>query len=439
MGTVWAARDETLKRPVAVKVLNEAFSEDERFIERFRREAKAAAGLVHPNVAGVFDYGEDDRRPFIVMELIEGQTLAELLRERGPLPPEQVARIGADVAATLALAHDRGIVHRDIKPANVMLTGRGEVKVMDFGIAAEVLAGGTGLTGTGMVLGTARYLSPEQAQGDPATPASDVYSLGVVLYEMLGGQPPFVRSTPMATAMAQVNDPVPPLADERGGVPAELAALVERCLAKDPARRPESAAALAAALRAAATAASDADTAVLPSQGAQTLEESPLSGPATQTDAATARIERRPTARDGESVWTAARRGRGWIVAAVVAAVVAAIVLAVALTSGDAGVKVPRFVGDTRAHAVQRAHRLGLHVRVLRQESARASGVVAEQFPPRGVVLDRGDLVILAVSSGPTTGTGSSPPPPEPAGHGKAKGHGHGKGKGHGKGHGEGE
>jgi predicted Ser/Thr protein kinase len=437
MGTVWSARDETLNRPVALKILNEAFADDERFIERFRREAKAAAGLVHPNVAGVFDYGEDGGRPYIVMELIDGDTLAQLVEDRGPFPPDEVARIGADVAATLALAHERGIVHRDVKPANVMLTRRGEVKVMDFGIAAEILAGATSLTGTGMVLGTARYLSPEQARGERATPRSDVYSLGVVLYELLAGRAPFVRPTPMATAMAHMNDPAPPLADARPAIPADLAGIVDRCLAKDPADRPASAGALAAELRGVAPAALDADTAVLPA-GAPTDELAETGPP---PDAApTAPIRRRTTRPAGglTAVWTRADPRRRVLALGVAVAILVAVILALVLRSGTVPVAVPRFVGKPKAVAVRTAHHLGLHVRVVRRASPRPIGVVVEQFPPRGTVVDRSDPVILAVSSGPTTGTGSSPPPP-PAGHGKGKGHGHGKAKGHGKGPGEGD
>jgi hypothetical protein len=205
MGTVWRAEDTVLHRPVAVKMLNEGLSADQRFVERFRGEAKAAAGLVHPNVAGVYDYGEDGGRPYIVMELIEGETLAARLRGSGPLEPEEVARIGAGVADGLAAAHEAGFVHRDVKPANVMITPRDDVKIMDFGIAAP--SSGTGLTGTGMVMGTARYLSPEQAVGHPATPASNLYSLGVVLYELLAGAPPFDRESPIATAIAHVREP----------------------------------------------------------------------------------------------------------------------------------------------------------------------------------------------------------------------------------------
>jgi eukaryotic-like serine/threonine-protein kinase len=449
MGTVWAARDETLNRPVAVKVLNEGLADDERFTERFRREAKAAAGLVHPNVAGVFDYGEDGGRPYIVMEMIEGSTLAQRMAEQSRFPPDEVARIGGDVAATLALAHDHGIVHRDVKPANVMLTGRGEVKVMDFGIAAELLAGVTGLTGTGNVLGTARYISPEQARGERATPASDLYSLGAVMYEMAAGRPPFERPTPMATALAHVNDPLPPLSEARPDVPAHLAGTIERCLAKDPGHRPPSAAVLAAELRGEGPAEPEADTAVLPAaDSTDVLEETgagALAGAASaepDTDGAiTAPLRPIPTRRPGgPRLWRTAKPDVRRAVLILASVVILAVILALVFSSGGAkAVETPRFVGQSRTEAARMAHRLGLDLQFLQGSSERPRGIVFRQFPPPGTAVQVGDTVILRVSSGPATGTGSSPPPPEPGDHGEGKGHGKGKAKGHGKGHGEGD
>ena len=247
MGVVWEADDAVLSRRVAVKVLPPELAADDRFVERFRREARAAAGLTHPNVAQVYDYGEDGPTRFIVMELVPGETLAERLRRGGPLEPDEAARIGAEAADALEAAHRAGIVHRDVKPENIMLTPSAEVKVMDFGIAAA--AQYSSLTTAGSLLGTATYMSPEHASGSLVTGASDVYSLAVVLYEMLTGRPPFAMETPVATALAHVNAEPEPISAAVSGVPPKLAETVQLGLAKDPSRRPESAAAFAAMLR----------------------------------------------------------------------------------------------------------------------------------------------------------------------------------------------
>ena len=248
MGSVWEAEDTILHRRVAVKILSEALSEDQRFVERFRREARATAGLSHPNVAGVFDYGEDGDRPFIVMELIDGETLADRLTREGRLPWREAVAIIEPVAAALEEAHRVGIVHRDVKPGNIMITRNGHVKVMDFGIAATTWA--TPLTATGAAMGTATYISPEQASGKPAGPQSDVYSLSVVLFEMLTGRPPFTGDTPVSVAMAHVTDAPPPVRQLAPDVPENVAAACQQALAKDPKARPASAAALASLLAA---------------------------------------------------------------------------------------------------------------------------------------------------------------------------------------------
>jgi eukaryotic-like serine/threonine-protein kinase len=256
MGAVWEAEDSVLHRRVAVKVLSEALATDERLLERFRREARAAAGLSHPSVAGVFDYGEEtaggghggpSSAPYIVMELIEGETLAERLHREGALPAAEAVRIARRVAAALQAAHDAGIIHRDVKPGNIMLTPSGDVKVMDFGIAAASWA--APITATGTTMGTASYISPEQAAGLRATPTSDVYSLGVVLYEMLAGRPPFVGENPVAVAAAHVGEPPKPVRSVAPEVPPDVAAVCMGALAKDPADRPLSAGEMAAMLR----------------------------------------------------------------------------------------------------------------------------------------------------------------------------------------------
>jgi serine/threonine-protein kinase len=246
MGTVFAAVDETLRRRVAVKVLKPELAEDDRFVERFRREARAAAALSHPNVATVFDFGEDSGTRYIVMELVEGRDLALLLREEGPLRPDRARRIAAQMASALAHAHSAGLVHRDVKPANVIVGEGDRAKVTDFGIARA--AGESTLTVTGSVLGSAHYMAPEQASGAPVTAAADVYSAGIVLYEMLTNAVPFTGDSPVAVAMRHVSDDVPPPSNVNPQVPEELDRIVAKATARDPAERWGTAAGLAAAL-----------------------------------------------------------------------------------------------------------------------------------------------------------------------------------------------
>ena len=251
MGEVWQADDTVLGRRVALKLLVEELAADDRATRRFVREARATARLAHPNVARVFDFGSDGGAPFLVMELLEGETLAARLAS-GPLGPAEAARVAAAVADALEAAHRLGIVHRDVKPSNVMLTRDGEVKVLDFGIAAAADETHS-TTGSGLYA-TVAYVSPERVAGEPATPASDVYSLGAVLYELLCGRPPFSGRSPALVARAHLHDQPVPVRQLAPWVPARLAEACQAALAKDPARRPSSAASLAIRLRAAVAA-----------------------------------------------------------------------------------------------------------------------------------------------------------------------------------------
>lgn len=243
MADVWAGTDKVLQRTVAIKVMRPDTGHEELFALRFRDEAVHSAGLMHINIATLFDYGEDDGLAFLVMELVKGAPLSLLLKERGPLEPAEVRSIVGQAALALGVAHEARVVHRDVKPANILVRPDGLVKLTDFGIARALDAAGH--TRAGEMLGTPDYISPEQAMGEPATGASDLYALGVVAHEMLSGRKPFDKGTPVATALSHVNEPPPPLPD---GIPEDLASLINDCLQKDPADRPENARAVAARL-----------------------------------------------------------------------------------------------------------------------------------------------------------------------------------------------
>ena len=243
MGGVWKARDKVLGRIVAVKILKEEYTGDPGFLERFRAEARNTALLNHPGVANVFDYGEEDNSAYLVMELVPGSPLSSIIEREGTLPPDRVLNFIAQTARALAAAHSQGLVHRDVKPGNLIITPDDRVKVTDFGIAR--LANQVPLTATGQVMGTAQYLAPEQATGQAATASSDMYSLGIIGYECMVGRRPFTGESQIAIALAQVNDPPPPLPES---IPAAARALIMCLLAKDPAQRPKDATALASAV-----------------------------------------------------------------------------------------------------------------------------------------------------------------------------------------------
>ncbi len=246
MATIYRARDNQLERDVAVKVLRPEYGTDPDFIERFRHEAQSAASLNHPNVVAVHDYGADPVGPFIVMELVEGEDLSSILRKTGALPPRAAARLVAQAARAVAGAHERGFVHRDIKPGNILVTREGRVKVADFGIARALSESALTLPGT--TLGSVHYFSPEQARGELASPASDIYSLGIVLYELLTGRRPWGGDTAAAIATARLTGAVPSPSAVHGGIPPALEAITRKALATNPDDRFASAGEMAAAL-----------------------------------------------------------------------------------------------------------------------------------------------------------------------------------------------
>jgi eukaryotic-like serine/threonine-protein kinase len=236
MSNVFRAYDRLLERSVAIKVLHDQFGRDDDYVERFRREARAVAQLAHPNIVTVIDRGEEDGRQFIVFEYVEGENLKALV-SNGPLPVDEAVRLGSQVARALGFAHSRGLVHRDVKPQNVLLNEDGQAKVTDFGIARSLDV--HGVTQTGTVLGTSDYIAPEQARGQQVDQKTDVYSLGVVLFELLTGEVPYEGDNFVAVAMQHVNEPVPSVLEQRPDVPVRLARAVQQAMAKHPEERPE--------------------------------------------------------------------------------------------------------------------------------------------------------------------------------------------------------
>lgn len=334
MGVVWRATDTRLDRAVAVKVLKPEFAHDPQFQARFETEARNAAVLQHPGIAGVFDYAADpagEAAPYLVMELVDGEPLSTLLAQARTsgrqLDPAIVRDLMAQTADALAAAHQAGIVHRDVKPANLLVTADRRVKVTDFGIARA--ADAAQITRTGAVMGTPQYLSPEQARGEAATPASDVYSLGVVCFECLAGRRPFEAETPVATALAHLQQPVPELP---ASVPADLAGVVRRALAKNPAERFADGAAFAAALRdpssVAGAAPDEGATAVIPPVAAAPGEPGPpleRLEPASAYTAPTTPTDQEP----------GRKRTKPWLIVLLVLLLVAAAVAAAFLLLGN--------------------------------------------------------------------------------------------------------
>jgi eukaryotic-like serine/threonine-protein kinase len=299
MSRVFRARDRQLERRVAIKILHQHYAADPEYLERFRREARAVAKLSHPNIVTVIDRGDDGGRQYIVFEYVEGENLKELVLRSGRLSIHEALALALAVANGLAFAHDHGLVHRDVKPQNVLLNGEGEVKVTDFGIARS-LHMDHGVTQTGTVVGTGEYLAPEQASGKPVSPATDVYSLGVVLWELLAGDVPFVGENFVAVALRHVNEPPPSLRERRPDVTPRLEAAVDRALAKDPARRFPSMTAFAKELRACLAEAEGATPLPPEDDMAMTLVTPPVHAP---PPPARARSRRRSRSRRRPALW----------------------------------------------------------------------------------------------------------------------------------------
>ncbi len=402
MSEVHLARDVRLHRDVAVKVLRADLARDPSFYLRFRREAQNAAALNHPSIVAVYDTGEAETPtgplPYIVMEYVDGVTLRDIVHTDGPLPPQRAIEIIADACQALNFSHQNGIIHRDVKPANIMISAANAVKVMDFGIARAIADSGNSVTQTAAVIGTAQYLSPEQARGDPVDARSDVYSLGCVLYEILTGEPPFTGDSPVAVAYQHVReDPVPP-SKRHEGISADLDAVVLKALAKNPENRYQT----AAEMRADLVRVHNGETPEAPKVFTDADRTSLLSSAGSHGGPRTDPLPRQPldeTDRDrpGGSI---AR----WVVAVAVLAVLTIVVVIAVNTFGGntRDVQVPDMRGQVSADAIAALQNRGFKTRTLQKpDSAVPPDHVISTDPGANASVGAGDEITINVSTGP--------------------------------------
>ncbi|MFL5821056.1 MAG: Stk1 family PASTA domain-containing Ser/Thr kinase [Solirubrobacteraceae bacterium] len=404
MAEVYCAQDLQLGRRVALKLLHRRFSADPDFVERFRREASAAAGLQHPNVVGVFDRGEWDGTYYIAMEYLEGRSLKEIVATEGPLAPARAIDIAIQILRAARFAHQRGVIHRDLKPHNVIVDDEGRAKVTDFGIAR---AGASDMTETGSIMGTAQYLSPEQAQGHAVSSRSDLYAIGILLYELLAGRVPFQGDSPVTIALKQVSEaPVPPSA-YNPAVPQELDAVVLRALEKDPAHRFASADEFITALervRSALTVPAGQSTAVFGALGAAYPATAPTDAavsptpPVEMTDdeLAAAAYPAEPLAPEPPHE----RRWLPWAVGAGILAVVIGLVLLL-LSLRPEKAPVPNVVGTQLDAAATILRNREFDVEVQRVLNPAPKDRVLREDPQPGTEVDKGSAITLTVSDGP--------------------------------------
>ncbi len=404
MAEVYVATDELLNRTVAVKVLFPELARDEAFVERFRREARAAASLNHHNIVSVYDFGDDEGSWFIVMEYVEGRTLRDIIRAEGPMGPARAVELASEVAAALVAAHAHGIIHRDVKPANVLIASTAAtVKVADFGIARAANAR-QGLTMPGTVLGTATYLSPEQAQGAEVDFRSDIYSLGMVLYEMLAGRPPFMGDSPVAVAYKQLSETAPPPSTHNSQVPPALDAIVMKAMAKDPAARQATAEQIREELLAVDRAAGAPDaTAAIATAGEATAV---VAGPSTSV---LPPVTREPRVERAAPVSVEVyRRRRAGVILGLALLALAVIAILFATRGGDVkrDISVPDVVGLNVADATRTLQDAGLKPRVTQRDSPGDPDKVADQNPKAGALVGRGSAVAILVTRLATTTSG---------------------------------
>ena len=400
MAEVHRGRDLRLGRDVAIKMLRTDLARDKTFQERFRREAQNAAALNHPAIVAVYDTGEEraptgEALPFIVMEFVNGRTLKEVLAAEGRLMPRRALEITADICAALEFSHRHGIIHRDIKPGNVMLNQNGQVKVMDFGIARALASGATTMTQTSAVIGTAQYLSPEQARGEAVDARSDVYAAGCVLYELLCGNPPFVGDSPVSVAYQHVREDPKPPSYVNHEVPPDVDAVVIKALAKNPLNRYQSAGEMRTDVLRAAAGRPVMATPVMPESETIALA-APRVGP-----------PMRPPARVGDA---RRRRASAWVLAALSALGVLAIVALVAglyYNGQPDKVGVPGLVGKAQSVAQQELDAIGLRLTPGTPVTTSGCdvGKIVSQEPGQGIRVARGSAVTVHVCQGPETVT----------------------------------
>jgi serine/threonine-protein kinase len=368
MADVYCAEDSQLGRRVALKVLHKRFAEDHEFVERFRREASSAAGLQHPNIVAIFDRGEWDGTYYIAMEYVEGRTLKDIVREKGAAPPEAAIDITLQILRAARYAHKRGIVHRDIKPHNVLIDQDGRVRVTDFGIAR---AGTSDMTETGSIMGTAQYISPEQAQGRPVDARSDLYSIGVVLYELVTGRVPFDAESPVTVALMQVNEPPMPPMELNPQIPPALDAIVMRAIEKDPARR-----------------FADADEFIAALESARTAPQQVIAPPPVVDEV----VEEEP--------------GRRWWLWLLILLALAAIAVGAYLLLRPEQLTVPDVIGRESATATQILQNRGFEVDIVNVENPSVErNTVAAQDPRPNTEAPEGSTVTITVSTGPGEAT----------------------------------